>query len=186
MNKELCKEIQNRVVNYIAPSMEEHPGVVELSRVWRLWHREASQEEIEKCLDKLKIKTKYVFGEKLYIFTSTVQKSLKKIEFKSNELTEQIKNNRTIIMHLKKEVLVLNNVKELWFKNWELDASQEKTVEKNITATILSFLHVKFNIISKKLENKIEKIRNETNSHINKKEKLEAIIDNLVDFLNDC
>lgn len=155
MDKGLCKEIRYRVRQWVAPAIAEHPGVVELSRVYRIWGGEATQKELEECLDGLDALRLAIGGDTHYVFPDVVEKAFDRIENRIQELKEEIKEKELIRLRLETELEVLGDLQDVWNTDWNA-AEQE---DKISTDGILTFIATVFASKEKKLQSSIEKCR---------------------------
>lgn len=180
MDETTCREIQYKVKHFVAPNIEKHPGVVEFSRVCRIWESVASKKDLEKCLTNLTALKLELNGEKYFIFPEILNAAYDKTEKKIKEIEQKIKNFDQLIKRLNLELELLEEINNIWCENWVID-----TNNKNVVATskaVRKFLYLRFDREEKKRLSMIQQQKAERKNTQIQMETLDSQLKSLFDF----
>lgn len=181
LDKRLCREIRLRVKEYVAPAIAEHPGVVELSRVWRIWSGEITKRELEKCLDGLNATKIEISGEKYYIFPAILEKTYDKNQKEIQELKEELKEKESKYARLEAELEALGSLQDSWNDGWsEVELGEFKG--KVTTDKILTSISSRFAVKEKKDQSFLKNYRDTIKDKRTSLKQLESLLNDLFPY----
>ena len=137
--------------------------MVELSRIWRIWGEDATEKELEKCMNGAKAIKMDNNADKYYIFPEIVEKAYGRIEKKIRSLEEELEKKNLRRLHLESELEVLGDLYDVWHESWseaELCDSKEGISIDKIQAFISSTFTSKEETGHSSIENDRDEIAN--------------------------
>lgn len=182
LDKRLCRQIRYSVKQWIAPGITEHPGVVEFSRISRIWGEEVTDKDLKKCLKGLNAVEINVSGEDHYIFPDILHEAYSRIEERILKIEQELKRGENTISTLKAELEFLDELNAIWHGSWNEKNCDDPEESRVSLQAIKAFISSKFEIEEKNRTSTIEYQKKEVELKEASLKKLRSKLKNLFPF----
>lgn len=164
----------------IAANVEQHPGVVEFSRIVRLWGKEATQDDLRKCLDGLKVPKMELNGDTYFIFREILVEVYTSTGNMVETAEQRIRELKKSSADVQAKIETIREIADIWLEGWPNQKTGKKTNEAVTGRAIRTFVSSRFEAEEKEtlsqLDNQKKEIKREEASLAKSRLKLENLL----------